>query len=40
MAINNDINIRSDLTDISNTIMHLYELSNYFEKMRREFSSL
>lgn len=40
MAINNDINIRSDLTDISNTIMHLYKLSNYFEKMRREFSSL
>jgi len=40
MAINNDIKIRSDLTDISNTIMHLYELSNYFEKMRREFSSL
>jgi len=40
MAKNNDINIRSDLTDISNTVMHLYELSNYFEKMRREFSSL
>lgn len=40
MAINNDINIRADLTDISNTIMHLYELSKYFEKMRREFSSL
>lgn len=40
MAKNNDINIRSDLTDISNTIMHLYELSNYFEKMRRELGRL
>ena len=40
MVGNNDINIRSDLTDISNTIMHLYELSKYFEKMRREFGSL
>lgn len=40
MTTNNNLEIRSDLTDISNTVKHLYILSNYFEKRRRKFERL
>jgi predicted nucleotide-binding protein len=40
MTEDNNINIRPDLTDISNTILHLYEVARYFGKKHREFSSL
>ena len=40
MTTNNNLEIRSDLTDISNTVKHFYILSNYFEKRRRKFERL
>lgn len=40
MTTNNNLKIRSDLTDISNTVKHFYILSNYFEKRRRKFERL
>lgn len=40
MTTNNNLEIRSDLTDISNTVKHLYISSNYFEKRRRKFERL
>lgn len=40
MTTNNNLEIRSDLTDISNTVKHLYILSNYFEKRRKKFERL
>jgi len=40
MAKNNNLKIRSDLMDISNTIEHLYILGNYFDEKRRKFGQL
>jgi len=40
MATNNNLKIRSDLMDISNTIKHLYILGNYFDGKRRKSGQL
>lgn len=40
MTTNNDIKIRSDLKDISNTIKHFYNLGNYFNEKRRKYGQL
>lgn len=40
MTTNDDLKIRPDLKDISNTVKHLYALSNYFVKVRSEFGRL
>ena len=34
------INVRPDLKDITNTVVHLYELSQYFGKKNNEFGDL